>query len=125
MSRLRTYHAMKRKSDKTVQGEAQFLEVYRAIDQRSGGRCEYVPLEEPRLRCTYRAADHHHLYKPRASHHREDAIVHLCRHHHERCEWPYKRGRLVVESVGIGPTHRFLFTIRYGADKFSVRREDG
>lgn len=122
MSRLRTYAPMRRQSQKVITAQADFRVAYRVVDARSEGRCEcsLMPHVEGwalRFRCHRRASDHHHLYKPRRSHHDPALIVHLCRHHHDRCEWPYKRGRLVVSLVG----GRFSFAIRFAADKFSAR----
>lgn len=115
MSRLRTYGYMNKRSEKVINGEEEYLAVYRLVDERSGGRCEVNLTPDPRLRCTKLGTDHHHLLKPRRSNHDPDKIVHLCHHHHDRCEWPYKRGRLVIGW----PT--FTFHIRYAADKFDAR----
>ena len=117
MSKLRTYSYMKRRSKKVQQAAPDFQAVYRLVDQRSEGRCEFV--SEFLDRCPRRASDHHHLVKPRRSHHLPGLIVHLCREHHDRCAWPYKRGRLVVQEQWRG---RFYFFIMYAADKFGVRR---
>lgn len=135
-ARLRTYAPMKKVSEKVRQGEREFSAVYREVDQRSEGRCEFwLPLEyaaltsgeslaaDPivRLRCRKRATDHHHLVKPRrsAGHHTSSLIVHLCREHHDRCEWPFARGRLLITAAeGRG---EFTFAIRYASDKFTAR----
>jgi hypothetical protein len=90
------------------------------VNQRSEGRCEFrIPCEglvavDNMPRCPKRATDHHHLLKPRRSHHTPDQIVHLCRDHHDRCEWPFKRGRLVITQRGGG---RFAFAIRYEKER--------
>lgn len=122
MSRLRTYSYMNQKSDKVKAQETEYQAVYRQVDERSGGRCEFTQIPDygNLLRCTRHARDHHHLYKPRRSNHDDALIVHLCRFHHERCEWPYKRGRLVVSIVG----GKHSFAIRFAADKFEARKED-
>ena len=116
---------MKRRSEKVKDGEADFQAVYRLVDQRSEGRCEFWQPAEfgPPTRCPRRAADHHHLFKPRRSHHTPNMIVHLCRAHHDRCDWPYQRGRLIVWA-GFGPhAGTFAFTIRFASDKFAAREE--
>lgn len=117
MNKLRSYAPMKRRSEKVEAGEAEFRAVYAVVDARSGGRCEVNLLPEPGTRCRRRAADHHHLYKPRRSNHDPKLIVALCRGHHERCEWPYKRGRLVISLVD----GRRVFAIQYAKDKFAFR----
>lgn len=125
MSRLRSYKPMKRQSDKVAAAEAAYQAVYRIVDQRSGGRCEFwQPVENENdvpVQCPRRATDHHHIEKPRRSHHTPDLIVHLCRVHHDRCEWPYKRGRLIVTILG-WPDEYFSFAIRFASDKLAARR---
>lgn len=118
---------MSRRSEKIKANEAEYRAVYKVVDQRSEGRCEFhlsmegltVRRGEAPPRCRKQATDHHHLYKPRRSHHDPALIVHLCRDHHERCEWPFKRGRLCISLTG----GRFSFSIRYASDKFAVREE--
>lgn len=114
---------MKRQSEKVKANAGEFQAVYKIVRVRSGGRCECNLFHDPTppfsgLRCNRQAVDPHHLYKPRRSHHDENYIVHLCRSHHDRCEWPYKRGRLVISPLGGGAFH---FAIRYAADKFAAR----
>lgn len=128
MSRLRSYGRMAKQSPKVKRGEADFRAVYAEVDQRSEGRCEFwIPLESMglqsspviRLRCRKGAVDHHHVLKPRRSHHHPSAIVHLCREHHERADFPFKRGRLVIGAgSGVG---EFTFSIQYASDKFAAR----
>jgi hypothetical protein len=119
MTGLRTYAPMTRQSEKVRKAAPDFRAVYKLVDTRSDGRCEYNLLPEwrPLVRCRRRASDHHHLYKPRRAHHDPALIVHLCRHHHDRCVWPYKRGRLVIALVG----GRHTFAIQFAADKFALR----
>lgn len=111
---LRSYFPMARRSDKLRDEEAAYLAVYVLVDQRSEGRCEAFGYDYDMAagvvvaRCPKRATDHHHCVKPRRSHHDPDQIVHLCRAHHDRCDWPYQRGRLVVTPLGGG---RFTFAI--------------
>jgi len=120
MSPLRAYAPMRRTSAKVDQARADFRAVYAVVDARSEGRCEFTQIPEwgPLLRCTRPARDHHHLFKPRRGNHSAEKIVALCRFHHDRATWPYKRGRLVVTALGGG---RFEFAIRFAADKFAAR----
>lgn len=72
------------------------MKVRRAVAQRSEGLCEVGGSQTPCsfMRWRARATDMHHLVKrPRL--HAYHAIVHLCRHHHAMCDWPYAKGRLV------------------------------
>lgn len=84
--------------------------VYQAVDQRSRGRCE-------RPGCSRRAKDHHHCLKPRASYHAPEYIVALCRACHERCDYPYLHGRLLVVPENGG----FRFSVIVAPDKFAAR----
>jgi hypothetical protein len=124
MSKLRVYAPMRRTSEKVDKARADFRAVYAVVDARSDGRCEFVQIPEwgPVLRCTHQARDHHHLLRPRRSNHHPNLIVHLCRFHHDRTEWPYKRGRLVVgfKGHGIGVRSEFTFAIKFAADKFAL-----
>ena len=116
VTRLHTYAPMRRMSRTRQRQEPDFQAVYRLVDQRSEGRCEV----ELALRCGKRATDHHHLVKPRRSHHQPELIVHMCRAHHERCAWPFKRGRLVWLFPEGGQMREFA--IRYASDKFAARQ---
>jgi hypothetical protein len=111
VSRLRSYGRLPKKSAKVTEGEAAYRRVYDDVDKRSDGFCE-VELEHlGRLRrCPARATDHHHLVKPRRSHHTPEQIAHVCRPHHDRCTWPYDRGRLVGSVLGGG---RFSWVISF------------
>jgi len=111
---------MKRVSEKVKKEAASFAAVYREVDQRSEGRCEVcVDL----IRCARRGVEHHHLFKPRRSHHTAAQVLYACRSCHDRMEWPYWRGRLCYVGSQIAPitSQRFFFVIRYAADKFSAR----
>ncbi len=114
MSKLRTYAPMRRVSKKVKAGDSEFRAVYAVVDARSGGRCEVNLLQSPNTRCTKRATDHHHLYKPRRSNHEPLCIIHVCRDHHDRMEWPYKRGRLTCSFLA--GEHRF--SLVFAKDKF-------
>jgi hypothetical protein len=119
MAKLRVYAPMRRTSEKVKRAATDYQAVYKVVDARSEGRCEFSQIPEwgPVLRCTRPARDHHHLFKPRRSHHDPEKIVHLCRFHHDRVSWPFKRGRLVVMPEGKG---RFSFSILFAADKFAL-----
>lgn len=128
MTRLRTYVPMRRVSVKRRAEAETFAAVYRLVDKRSEGQCEFIVSGDagtgPYLagaRCRKRATDHHHCVKPRRSHHSVNEIIHLCRAHHDRCEGPFVLGRLVVTPLG---NERFRYTIRYASDKFANRREE-
>ncbi len=119
---LRSYAPMRRRSAKVEQSEADWQAVYQLVDARSAGRCEFTAeswVPAP-VRCPRPARQHHHVMKPRRAHHDPDHVVHLCLPHHERCEWPYQRGRLVVDPEGAGA---FRFRVLYAPDKFSLRAE--
>lgn len=115
---LRSYIPMRRQSKKVRNGADEWRAVYRQVDERSGGFCEVVVDAE---RCKKRAADHHHLNKPRRAHHTPAGIVHMCRAHHDRCEWPYKRGRLVYVGASFLGVH---FVVKYANDKWQIRRQE-
>lgn len=121
MSRLRAYARMASASDKVKAERGVFASVYSEVDRRSDGRCE---VEIERARCRRRATEHHHLFKPRRAHHSADEIAHVCREHHERVDYPYPRGRLCYVGLLVtGETRRFVFVLRYAADKFAARHE--
>jgi len=119
MSRLRTYGPMSRKSEKVAEGETAYQAVYRAVDARSDGKCEVnlVPFE-PRLRCNRQARHHHHTVKPRRSNHSADLIIAVCPYHHDRCDWPYHKGRLIIEPLGEG---QFSCKIITAENKWATR----
>ena len=134
MSRLRTYAPMKRISNKKratrqyraatagvdVLVGAQVIgndPVYIVVGLRSEGRCE-VTIDG--ARCPKRQQDHHHTVKPRESHHAPEYVMAICRAHHARVDWPYKRGRLLTVPNGDGT---FRCAIVTAPDKFTYRRE--
>lgn len=118
---------MKSVSKKLRRARPAFQAVYDAVDARSGGRCEVIlalGFSREGARCEAQATEHHHLFKPRRSHHTPGEIVHICNLHHRRVDWPYKFGKLVyVGKVVIGDTERFHFDIRYAASKFAARAQ--
>lgn len=111
MTRLRSYAPIAKPS----RPDAAFQKVYAQVDQRSEGRCEVVLDGE---QCKKAAVEHHHTIKPRASHHAPELVIHICRGHHDRCEWPYKRGRLVIVAHG----GAFFCGIVTAPDKFTYRQ---
>lgn len=93
---------LKRSPIKRGRGNPIPTKIRSAVFLRSKGWCEVgdcpdrqgrpMPIEF-RYSCA-KATDMHHLIKrPRL--HEPWAIVHLCRRHHEMCEGPYNKGRLV------------------------------
>lgn len=137
MSRLRTYAPMKRTAKPwptaapqiTRQTPTSFTAVfsgpapgvdpvYAAVDARSEGRCE-VDLG---ARCPKPAQDHHHTRKPRRRFHDPDHVIAICRTHHDRCDFPYARGRLVIRGLGAGV---FECAIVTAPDKFTYRHQEG
>ncbi len=126
MKRQRT--RLRPRSRKVQAGAEAFKAVYKEVDARSGGRCEYRAriageLEATAgrpfdfLRCRKAAAEHHHTRKPRRSHHTKEQIIHLCREHHARCEAAFKDGRLEIRPV----TGGFECRIVWAPDKWAAR----
>ncbi len=129
---MRRTGRLRPQSKKAQQGAEAFKGIYREVDQRSGGRCEYRARIERELsgiagrpfdflRCRKAATDHHHLFRPRRSNHRKGVIVHLCRGHHDRCGWPFKDGRLMIDPVDDG----FRFRIVWAESKFALCSRGG
>jgi len=110
MGRLRTYAPM-RKSRPTLSREVQS-----EVAWRSDGRCEVVLVG---LRCIRRAQDYHHVQKrSQGGPDTADNVLSICRDHHDRTDWPYPRGRLVIRSLGEG---RFECALVTAPDKFALR----
>jgi hypothetical protein len=128
MGYLRVYKNMRYKKKADPTKEEANRDVYKAVRIRSGGRCEVnlLPTEGPRenlepmdsFRCKLAAKDRHHVIKPRSSNTTVDSVVDLCRQHHDRCEWPYAKGRLVITPLG---NQRFRYTVKYASDKWAMR----
>jgi hypothetical protein len=133
VSRLRSYARLPRQSTKVKAGDADFRAVYADVDARSEGLCEvltrdpegfkrFLAMDRGEWRCARRAAEHHHLFKPRRSHHTAGQVIHACIPCHDQMEWPYKRGRLCY--LGMLPSAqgpRFLFAVRFASSKFAAR----
>lgn len=126
MSPMRQYLPMKRRRPNPTEEEWERA-VYKAVSHRSGGRCEVnlLPTEERTLepqnsfRCKLQARDKHHTVKPRRSNTSVDTVVDICRQHHDRVDWPYKRGRLIIVPLG---EQQFRFDIKWASDKWAARR---
>lgn len=118
--RLRTYARLSSRSQKVKDGAHDFRAVYAEVDARSEGRCEVWTAG---ARCPRRGLHHHHLFKPRRSHHTAHQVIHACPGCHDRMEWPFKRGRLcyvgALQNAGQHPTFHFL--VQYSASKFQAR----
>lgn len=129
MGRLRSYARLKRQSDKVKREAPDFRAVYLDVDRRSEGMCEVWQRRDEDgalIRCTHRAHDHHHLFRPRRSFHDAQHVLAICRADHDRTEWPYARGRLVYIGSWPGKPYEgveriFLFQIMTAKDKFAVR----
>lgn len=101
-------------SDKRRRERAEYLAVYRIVDERT----TYAPLGRCECRCGQRATDHHHTKKPRRKYHHPDFVVRLARSCHDRAEGRYDRGRLIVTPLG---DQRFTFELVTAADKWAAR----
>lgn len=111
MSRLRTYTPLRAKARPGLSREVQ-SELF----WRSDGRCEVVLVG---LRCIRRAQDPHHVQKrSQGGSDTADNLIAMCRDHHDRTDFPYPRGRLVIRPLGQG---RFECAIVTAPDKFAVR----
>lgn len=117
MTPLRTYAPLRAKFRRTLPPDLQ-LKVF----ARAGGRCEVeftVLSESFSIRCNRSAVDHHHVQKrSQGGDDTLDNVIALCREHHDRTDWPYKRGRLVIRSLGQG---RFECAIVTATGKFALR----
>mgnify|MGYP001597194684 FL=1 len=115
MGRLRTYAPMRRSRPALTR------EVASEVSWRSGGHCEVVLQDVAGVvaRCRKWAQDYHHVQK-RSQRGQDDPdnVLAICRDHHDRTDWPYPRGRLVIRVLGQG---RFESAIVTAPDKFAVR----
>jgi len=96
---------MRRMSLKRQRGRAAWAKVYREVDRRSGGQCEVILHGPFSARCPRRATEHHHTVKPRASHNTPELVIHLCQRCHQRSDWPFTNGRLVITPLRFGGFH--------------------
>lgn len=96
------------------------------VRARSGGFCEVCDVpRRPGWENNYVLDLHHLVKRPRL--HESWAIVHLCRRHHEMCEAPYAKGRLVFDwdwnLANLGPKDTAPLEIKW---RIEVRaRKDG
>ncbi len=131
MSRLRSYAPMKRQSPKLLAahraatkgrerlspGQVVFSSAFEAVALRADGRCEVV-LDG--VRCRRRPVDQHHTRKPRRSFDTAEYRIAVCRTCHERCDFPFSRGRLQIATNGDGT---FRCAIVTAPDKFTYRQQ--
>lgn len=82
-----------------------------AVRQRARGRCEVATHDHPG-----RDPDHV-VARSRGGSDRRENIIWLCRFHHDMKDWPYSKGRLVIEADGHGG---FRWSIVQRADKWAV-----
>jgi len=109
--RLRTYAPLRAKSKPSVDAE-----VRQQVMERASERCEVV---FPLSRCPRRAIEIHHVAKrSRGGKGEPDNLIAVCRSCHDRTDFPYKRGRLVIRPLGQG---RFECALVTAPDKFAVR----
>ena len=115
MKRLRAYAPLRARSARAEALRPEIAAVYAAVDDRSAGQCETMLAPNvggiAPLRCQRRAVDHHHVVKRSQGGPTDpDHVVALCRTCHERTDFPYSRGRLVIEALG---AEQFRYEIRY------------
>ena len=117
MSRLRSYTRMHPVSAKKQREDKATKLVKLRVLERAQYRCEVVPPNDdthPGTRCARRAQDVHHVVKrSQGGPDTEDNCLAICRDHHDRTDWPYTRGRLVITPRGGG---RFTCAIRYAKE---------
>ena len=106
-SSLRRRVRLARVSAKVKAGEPEYDAVYRRVDERSRGLCEVrLPFQtighSVTGHCLARATEHHHVRKPRRTHHHERWVMHICRRHHDECSATFANGRLYTDPNGDG-----------------------
>lgn len=112
MSRLRSYAPLRAKSPRKLP-----LDVQSKIALRSERRCEVVV---DGVRCYKWFHDYHHVQKrSQGGPDTANNVLAICREHHDRTDFPYKRGRLVIRPLGQG---RFECAIVTAADKFALKK---
>lgn len=93
-----------------------WISVRTSVFERADYFCE---VEMDGMRCKRRAVDGHHVKeRSQGGEHHPDNVVALCRHHHDSVDWPFRRGKLVIEAHG---AERFTFRVEYWPDKFARR----
>lgn len=99
-------------SGRRALNRAGWIALKQQIATRSGGLCEVViaytlewdgdllPLVR---RCVRLAVDVHHVQKRSAGGADDpDNCIAICRQHHDRTDWPFAKGRLVILPLGRG-----------------------
>lgn len=94
--------------------------VYQAVDERSRGICELGAHGVGQI--VHAATEHHHLFKPRATHHKAVWILHVCRAGHREFEREYAKGRRVPTWFNT-VTGRFDTKMIFAADKWAARAQ--
>ena len=85
-----------------------------AVLRREGGRCQARLLGA----CAGPLDLHHVLSRGRGGKHEYDNLALLCRQHHGEVDWPYSRGKLVIEALGDGA---FQLARVWAPDKWAAR----
>ena len=124
---MRRYTRLRSISRKRQQRLATSARVRQQIMERANGQCEVRLSSLPvvgwiaaTVRCRHRASDVHHVLKrSQGGLGNPGNLIALCRACHDRTDWPYKRGRLVITPAG---AQRFTCAIRFASDKFAARR---
>jgi len=85
-----------------------------AVLAREHGRCQarYFGACRGPLDC------HHVVRRSRGGLDHADNLALLCRAHHQETDWPYSRGRLLIDALGRG---RFHITRLWASDKWALR----
>jgi len=104
---LKRHVRLKAVSAKVKAAKPAYDAVYRAVDARSGGRCEVtLPFRavgyDRAYRCLDRATEHHHTRRPRRLAHRPSLVMAICRRHHNDVRATFANGRLWTEANGDG-----------------------
>lgn len=111
---LRRAKGLRRVSSRRQRERSAFDAVYWEVNARSRGLCE---LDGHGF---HWASEHHHLFKPRRSHHTAAEILHVCRVGHTEFDRPYRIGRRVPTTFDVG-LGRYRTEVVYAADKFALR----
>jgi len=86
---------------------------------RSGGRCEVVVDGH---RCVRDAKDGHHVVKrSQGGDGSVQGVIDVCRPCHDRTDFPYYLGRLVIRALG---HQRFACEVRWDVSKAAVLRRE-
>lgn len=92
--------------DRAIARQERWASIRSDVFERADYRCE-VALDG--VRCRRRAVDGHHvLARSQGGQDVPDNVVAVCRFHQEAVDWPDKRGRLEIASLG---GERFTYAI--------------